>query len=159
MMNVILQPKKTKFKYAFKRYNRFLKRKNSKTLWLWHGQYGLQVLWSKWISNRQLEAIWVDIMRRLNKFKVTGKNHYYCLCFPDLPLSKKEAGSWMGHGKPDVYIWVAWVRKYHILFELNDVSFDLARWCFKATTYKLGIGRCRFIYWSKDTNDVCYINL
>src|SRR5690348_4962437 len=103
------------------------------------GDYGLKVLEAGWISDRQIEASRVAIMRFVKR---GGK--LWIRVFPDKPVTKKPAETRMGKGKGAPEFWVAVVRPGRVLFEIEGISRDSAREAFELGASKLPI-RTRFI--------------
>jgi len=96
------------------------------------GDYGLKALESGWITNRQIEAARVAIMR---KVKRGGK--LWINIFPDKPITKKPPETRMGGGKGNPEGWVAVIKPGKILFEIEGVEGDLAREAFLRASHKL----------------------
>jgi len=86
------------------------------------GEYGLKALEPSWITNKQIEAARVAIMRHIKR---TGK--LWIRVFPDKPVTKKPAETRMGKGKGAPEGWVAVVKPGRVMFELEGVSQELAR--------------------------------
>lgn len=103
------------------------------------GEYGLQALGNAWITNNQIEAARVAIMRTLKR---GGK--LWIRIFPDKPVTKKPLETRMGKGKGNVDHWVAVVKRGRILFELEGVPEDMARQAFQVASDKLPIP-CKFV--------------
>lgn len=103
------------------------------------GEFGMQTLERGWITNRQIEACRVAINRH---FQRRGK--VWIRIFPDKPVTKKPAETRMGKGKGAVDHWVAVVRPGRILFEVSDVSKEMARDAMRLAAAKLGL-RTRFV--------------
>ncbi len=59
--------------------------------------------------------------------------------FPDKPITKKPAEVRMGKGKGNPEYWVAVVKLGRILFEMDDVSQDVAREAFRLAGHKLPV--------------------
>ncbi|MDD5613716.1 MAG: 50S ribosomal protein L16, partial [Candidatus Omnitrophica bacterium] len=64
--------------------------------------------------------------------------------FPDKPVTKKPLETRMGKGKGTVEYWVAVVKRGRVMFELEGVPEDLARYSFKLASDKLPIA-CKFV--------------
>jgi large subunit ribosomal protein L16 len=96
------------------------------------GEYGLKALECGWISNRQIEAARVAIMRTVKR---GGK--LWINIFPDKPITKKPPETRMGGGKGNPEAWVAVVKPGKILFEIEGVDLELAQQAFKMASYKL----------------------
>lgn len=103
------------------------------------GDHGLKSLDPGWITNRQIEAARVAIMRCLKR---GGKP--IIRIFPDKPFTKKPAESRMGKGKAAVESWVAVVRPGRILFELSGVDAATASEALRVAAQKLPV-RCKFV--------------
>src|ERR1035438_5465829 len=80
------------------------------------GDYGLKVVEAGWISDRQIEASRVAIMRFIKR---GGK--LWIRIFPDKPVTKKPAETRMGKGKGAPEFWVAVVKPGRILFEVEGL--------------------------------------
>ena len=96
------------------------------------GEYGLKALEPCWITNKQIEAARVAIMRHIKR---TGK--LWIRVFPDKPVTKKPAETRMGKGKGAPEGWVAVVKPGRVMFELEGVSADLAREAMTLASAKL----------------------
>jgi large subunit ribosomal protein L16 len=125
----ILIPKKTKYRFPHK-ISYEGKAKGHKNL-TW-GEYGLQAQEGAWIKNNQIEAarkVIVRYIRKGGKMKIN--------IFPHLSRTKKPLEVRMGSGKPSIDNWVAVVKEGTILFELKEVSREVAHQALKAVSYKL----------------------
>ena len=89
------------------------------------GSFGIKTLESKWIDSRQIEAARVA----LNRYK---------------PITRKPADVRMGKGKGDPAGWVAPVTPGRILFEVEGVSFDIAKEGLRLCAQKLPV-KTKFI--------------
>jgi len=98
------------------------------------GDFGLKVLEAGWISDRQIEASRVAIMRFIKR---GGK--LWIRVFPDKPVTKKPAETRMGKGKGAPEFWVAVVRPGRVLFEMEGVSETEAREAMRLASHKLPI--------------------
>lgn len=98
------------------------------------GKYGLKALEAGWITARQIEASRVAITRHVKR---GGK--VWIRIFPDKPVTKKPAETRMGKGKGSPEYWVAVVRPGRVMFELEGVSFDLAKEAMRLASHKLPI--------------------
>lgn len=112
-----------------------------------HGQYGLKALECGWITNRQIEAARIAIMR---KVKRGGK--MWIDIFPDKPLTVKPAETRMGKGKGNPEKWVAVIKPGRVLFELEGVTLDIAQEAMRLAAHKLPI-KCKFVS-REETEDV-----
>lgn len=132
----MLQPKRTKFRKAFK--GRI--HGNAKGgFTLNHGAFGLKALEPERVTARQIEAARRAISRHIKR-----AGRLWIRIFPDLPVSSKPAEVRMGSGKGSPEFWVARVHPGRILFELDGVPADVARGAFERAAAKLPI-RTKFV--------------
>lgn len=127
----MLQPKRTKFRKAFKgRIHGNAKGGFS----LNFGSYGLKALEPERITSRQIEATRRAITRQMKR---QGK--VWIRVFPDLPVSAKPIEVRMGKGKGSNDRWVAKVKPGRILFEIDGVNDEIAREALRLGAAKLPI--------------------
>src|ERR1035438_2873723 len=132
----MLQPKRTKFRKAFKGRIHGVA---SSGATLAFGQYGLKALEPERVTARQIEAA----RRALTRFmKRSGR--VWIRVFPDVPVSKKPIEVRMGKGKGAPELWVARVAPGRIMFEVDGVPESLAREAFLLAAAKLPI-KTRFV--------------
>ncbi|PKL91845.1 MAG: 50S ribosomal protein L16 [Candidatus Goldiibacteriota bacterium HGW-Goldbacteria-1] len=98
------------------------------------GEYGLKALEPAWVTARQIESARVAINRQLKK---GGK--LWVRIFPDKPITKKPAETRMGKGKGAPEAWVVVIKPGRVLFELDGVTEEVARYAFKKAGAKLPI--------------------
>ena len=98
------------------------------------GDYGLKVMQAGWISDRQIEASRVAIMRFIKR---GGK--LWIRIFPDKPVTKKPAETRMGKGKGAPEFWVAVVKPGRMLFEIEGVPEAEAREAMRLASHKLSL--------------------
>ena len=98
------------------------------------GLFGLQALEPAWLTAQQIEAVRVTISRNLKK-----SGRLFLRVFPDKPVSKKPLETRMGKGKGDPMGWVAPVTPGRILFEVEGVSFDIAKEALRLAAQKLPV--------------------
>lgn len=103
------------------------------------GEYGLKALATAWMSDKQLEAARVALMRHTGR---AGK--LWIRVFPDKPVTMRPAETRMGKGKGAPVGWVSVVKKGRIIFEMEGVPYDMAREAFRLSAHKLPI-RTKFI--------------
>ena len=103
------------------------------------GDFGLKVLEPGWITDRQIEASRVAIMRFIKR---GGK--LWIRIFPDKPVTKKPAETRMGKGKGAPEFWVAVVKPGRILFEMEGVPEAEAREAMRLAGHKLALST-RFV--------------
>jgi large subunit ribosomal protein L16 len=127
----MMQPKKTKFRKAFKgRIHGNAKGGFS----LSFGSHGLKALEPERVTARQIEASRRAITREMKRL---GK--VWIRVFPDLPVSKKPNEVRMGSGKGAPELWVARVHPGRILFEIDGVPDAIAREALRLGAAKLPI--------------------
>src|ERR1700719_2655243 len=132
----MLQPKRTKFRKAFKGRIHGIATSGAT---LAFGQYGLKSLEPERVTARQIEAA----RRALTRFmKRSGR--VWIRVYPDVPVSKKPIEIRMGKGKGAPEFWVARVAPGRIMFEVDGVSEPIAREAFALAAAKLPI-KTRFI--------------
>ena len=125
----MLLPKRTKFRKAHKGRIRGLAKGGTQ---LNFGSYGLKAVSPERVTARQIEAARRAITRHLRR---TGR--VWIRIFPDVPVSSKPAEVRMGKGKGTPEFWVARVKPGRIMFEIDGVSWDLAREAFALAAAKL----------------------
>ncbi|MFZ1110130.1 MAG: 50S ribosomal protein L16 [Rhodomicrobium sp.] len=127
----MLQPKKTKFRKAFKgRMNGNAKGGTS----LNFGSYGLKALEPERVTARQIEAARRAITRQMKR-----AGRVWIRIFPDLPVSKKPTEVRMGKGKGSPEFWAARVKPGRIMFEIDGVGEETAREALRLGAAKLPI--------------------
>jgi large subunit ribosomal protein L16 len=132
----MLQPKKTKYRKAFKgRIHGAAKGGFS----LNFGSYGLKTLEPERITARQIEAARRAITRQMKR-----QGRVWIRIFPDLPVTSKPTEVRMGKGKGSVDYWAARVKPGRIMFEIDGVSEELAREALRLGAAKLSV-RTRFV--------------
>ena len=127
----MLMPKRTKFR---KQQRGRMKGKALRGSKISFGEYGLQAEAPAWITNRQIEAARVAIMRHISR---QGK--LWIRVFPDKPVTVKPAETRMGKGKGAPEYWVAVVKPGRILFELEGVEAKMAKRAMQLAGAKLPI--------------------
>ena len=103
------------------------------------GEYGLQAKEGAWITNNQIEAARVAMTRYMKRGGKVWVN-----IFPQLSLTKKPLETRQGKGKGEPEVWVAVVKKGKILFEIDEVTEDVAREALRLASHKLPI-KCSFV--------------
>ena len=132
----MLQPKKTKFRKAFKGRIHGVA---SSGATLAFGQFGLKALEPERVTARQIEAA----RRALTRFmKRAGR--VWIRVFPDVPVSKKPIEVRMGKGKGSPELWVVRVKPGKILFEVDGISAAIAKEALTLAAAKLPV-KTRFI--------------
>src|SRR6188474_1376715 len=132
----MLQPKRTKFRKAFKgRIHGLATSGNA----LDFGQYGLKAMEPERVTARQIEAARRALTRHMKR-----AGRVWIRVFPDVPVSKKPAEVRMGSGKGAPELWVARVKPGRVLFELEGVTPQVAKEALALAAAKLPI-KTRFV--------------
>ncbi len=127
----MLQPKKTKFRKAFKgRINGIATSGTD----LAFGQFGLKALEPERVTARQIEAARRALTRHMKR-----AGRVWIRVFPDVPVSKKPAEVRMGSGKGAPEFWVAKIKPGRILFEIDGVDLATAQEAMRLAAGKLPI--------------------
>jgi large subunit ribosomal protein L16 len=127
----MLMPKRVKHRKVQKGR---MRGKASRGINLNFGSFGLKATEGGWITNRQIEAARVAIMRQVKR---GGK--LWINIFPDKPLTKKPPETRMGGGKGNPEVWVAVVKPGRILFEIEGIDAELAKDAFNRAAHKLPV--------------------
>ena len=127
----MLQPKKTKFRKAFK--GRIHGNAKGGTT-LNFGSYGLKAMEPERITARQIEAARRAITRHIKR-----QGRLWIRVFPDVPVSKKPAEVRQGKGKGSVEYWAARVKPGRVMFEIDGVTAETAREALSLGAAKLPI--------------------
>ncbi|GAY73268.1 MULTISPECIES: 50S ribosomal protein L16 [Lentilactobacillus] len=98
------------------------------------GDYGLQALDSKWITNRQIEAARIAMTRYMKR---GGK--VWIKIFPHKSYTEKGVGVRMGNGKGTPAGWVAPVKRGKVLFEVGGVTEEVANEALRLASMKLPV--------------------
>jgi len=127
----MLQPKKTKFRRQQKgRMKGNAQRGNQ----LAFGSFGIKSLESKWLTGRQLEAARIAVTRYMQR-----QGQIWIRVFPDKPITKKPAEVRMGKGKGAPEGFVAPVTPGRMLFEVEGVSYEIAKEALRLAAQKLPV--------------------
>ena len=127
----MLQPKRTKFRKAFKgRIHGAAKGGTS----LNFGSHGLKAMEPDRLTARQIEAMRRAIVRHMKR---AGRT--WMRVFPDVPVTRKPAEVRMGSGKGSPEYWVARVKPGRIIFEVDGVPDTIAREALELGAAKLPI--------------------
>ena len=132
----MLQPKRTKYRKAFKgRISGAAKGGFN----LDFGAFGLKAMEPDRLTARQIEAARRAITRHMKR-----AGRVWIRVFPDVPVSKKPAEVRMGSGQGAPEFWVARVKPGRVLFELDGVSVQTAKEALELAAAKLPI-KTRFV--------------
>src|SRR5881392_355875 len=132
----MMQPKKTKFRRAFK--GRISGNATSGAA-LNFGSHGLKALEPERVTARQIEAARRAITREMKR-----AGRVWIRIFPDVPVSKKPVEVRMGKGKGTPELWVCRVKPGRIMFEIDGVSVQVAREALALAAAKLPV-KTRFV--------------
>ena len=132
----MLMPKRTKHRKTFRlKYEG--KAKGNRELHF--GTYGLMAKEGAWVTAQQIEAARIAMTRYMKR---GGK--VWINIFPNLSLTKKPLETRQGKGKGNPEVWVAVVKEGKIMFEIADVSEEVAREALRLASHKLPI-KCKFV--------------
>ena len=127
----MLQPKRTKFRKAFKgRIHGVAKGGTA----LNFGSHGLKAMAPERVTARQIEAARRAMTRHMKR-----AGRVWIRIFPDVPVSKKPTEVRMGSGKGSPEFWAARVKPGRIMFEVDGVSDAVAREALLLAAAKLPI--------------------
>jgi large subunit ribosomal protein L16 len=127
----MLQPKRTKYRKAFKgRIHGDAKGGFS----LNFGSHGLKAIEPNRVTAREIEAARRALTREMKRI---GK--VWIRVFPDVPVSKKPIEVRMGSGKGAPEYWVCRVKPGRIMFEIDGVPDAVARHALALGAAKLSV--------------------
>ena len=127
----MLMPKRTKHRKTFRlKYEG--KAKGNKELH--NGTYGLMAMEGAWITSQQIEAARIAMTRYMKR-----GGRVWINIFPNLSLTKKPLETRQGKGKGNPEVWVAVVKQGKIMFEIDEVTEDIAREALRLASHKLPI--------------------
>ena len=127
----MLMPKRTKYR---KSHRLSYEGKAKGNLTLTNGEFGLQAIEGGWISARQIEAARIAMTRYMKR---GGK--VFINIFPHMPRTRKPLETRQGKGKGNVEEWVAVVKKGKSMFEISNVSEEIAREALRLASHKLPV--------------------
>jgi large subunit ribosomal protein L16 len=127
----MLQPKRTKFRKAFKGRIKGVAKGGTD---LNFGAFGLKAMEPARVTARQIEACRRAITRHIKR-----QGRMWIRVFPDVPVSKKPAEVRMGSGKGSPELWVCRVKPGRVMFELDGIPATLAKEAFLLGAAKLPI--------------------
>ena len=125
----MLMPKRTKHRKTFRLPYEGKAKGNTE---LHFGSYGLMAKEGAWITANQIEAARIAMTRYMKR---GGK--VWINIFPNLSLTKKPLETRQGKG--NVEEWAAVVKEGKIMFEMTDVTEEIAREAFRLAGHKLPI--------------------
>jgi large subunit ribosomal protein L16 len=132
----MLSPAKVKFRKMQKGRMRGTAQRGAKVSF---GDYGLMALEPGLITQRQIEAARIAMMRYVKR-----SGRIWIRMFPDKPITSKPAEVRMGKGKGSPEGWVAPVKPGRIMYEMQGVDIDTAKEAFRLAANKLPIAT-RFV--------------
>jgi large subunit ribosomal protein L16 len=132
----MLQPKKTKYRKAFKGR---VKGQAKGGFELAFGQYGLKAVEPDRVTARQIEAARRALTREMKR-----QGRVWIRVFPDVPVSKKPAEVRMGSGKGSPEYWICRVKPGRIMFEIDGVNVATAKLALELAAAKLPV-KTRFV--------------
>ena len=127
----MLMPKRTKHRKTFRIKYEGKSKGNTKVNF---GEYGLMAMEGAWITSQQIEAARIAMTRYMKR---GGK--VWINIFPNLSLTKKPLETRQGKGKGNPEVWVAVVKEGKIMFEVGEVSEEIAREALRLASHKLPI--------------------
>ncbi|MFO8033196.1 MAG: 50S ribosomal protein L16 [Desulfohalobiaceae bacterium] len=127
----MLSPKKVKYRKQHKNFHKGSASRGTKVSF---GEIGLKTLEHGRLSNRQIEAARIAIMRHIRR---GGK--VFIRIFPDKPYTEKPAETRQGKGKGSPAGWVAPVRPGKVLYEISGINLEQAREALIRAAHKLPV--------------------
>ena len=127
----MMQPKRTKYRKAFKGRNAGLAQSGN---YVAFGDYGLKAMTRARMTARELEAA----RRAMTRYVKRG-GQVWIRVFPDLPITKKPLEVRMGSGKGNVEYWVAPIQPGRVLYEVEGIPEETAREAFRLAAAKLSV--------------------
>ena len=127
----MMQPKRTKYRKAFKGRNAGLAQSGN---YVAFGDYGLKATTRARMTSREIEAA-----RRALTRHVKRGGQVWIRVFPDLPITENPLEVRMGSGKGNVEYYVAKVKPGKVLFEMEGVTEATAREAFRLAASKLSV--------------------
>ena len=132
----MLMPKRVKRRKQFRGRMRGQALRGNK---ITYGDYGIVALEPCWIKSNQIEAARIAMTRYIKR-----GGQVWIKIFPDKPVTAKPAGTRMGSGKGAPEYWVAVVKPGRVMFEIADVSEEVAREALRLAVHKLPI-KCKIV--------------
>ena len=127
----MLMPKRTKYRKPHRlTYDGHAKGNTE----LHFGEYGLMAKEGNWITARQIEAARIAMTRYMKR---GGK--VWINIFPHLGRTAKPLGVRQGTGKGSVEEYLADVKEGKIMFEVGQVSEEIAREALRLASHKLSV--------------------
>jgi len=127
----MLQPKRTKFR---KMQKGRMKGNAGRGNQIAYGSFAIKSLQAEWLTARQIEAARIAATRYMKR-----EGQMWIRIFPDKPITKKPAEVRMGKGKGAPEYWAAVVLPGRVLFELDGVSYEIAKEALRLAAQKLPV--------------------
>ncbi|MGB0999376.1 MAG: 50S ribosomal protein L16 [Flavobacteriales bacterium] len=127
----MLQPKRTKFRRVQKGR---MKGNAGRGNQIAYGTFAIKSLQYTWMTARQIEAARIAATRYMKR-----EGQLWIRVFPDKPITKKPAEVRMGKGKGAPEYWAATVKPGRVLFELEGVSYEVAKEALRLAAQKLPV--------------------
>jgi large subunit ribosomal protein L16 len=127
----MLQPKKSKYR---KMQKGKMKGNAGRGNQIAFGSFGIKALEECWITSRQIEAARIAATRYMKR-----EGQMWIRIFPDKPVTKKPAEVRMGKGKGAPEYWASVVLPGRIMFEIDGISFEVAKEALRLAAQKLPI--------------------
>src|SRR3989344_8036381 len=127
----MLVPKRVKFKKQFRGKMGGNESRGNKIVF---GEYALQAQSRSWVTTRQIEAG----RKVLTRYTQKG-GRVWIRIFPDKPISDKPPEVRMGGGKGDVVDYVVPIKPGRILFEMDGITYDIAKHAMERAASKLSL--------------------
>ena len=127
----MLQPKRTKYRKQQKGRMKGVAHRGAR---LSNGMFGIKSLDSAFITSRQIESARVAATRYMKR-----EGQLWIKIFPDKPITKKPADVRMGKGKGSPEGFVANVTPGRMLFEIEGVSYEIAKEALRLAAQKLPV--------------------
>ena len=127
----MLIPKRTKYRKQHRPVRRGMSKGGNEIAF---GDFGIQALAPAYVTNRQIEAARIALTRYMER-----KGQVWLRIFPDKPITKKPLDVRMGKGMGDPVGFVAPITPGRTIFEIDGVSYDIAKEALRLAAQKLPI--------------------
>ena len=138
-----LMPKRTKYRKPHRITYDGKAKGNTK---LQFGEYGLVATEGGYVTANQIEAARIAMTRYMKR-----GGRVFINIFPHLARTQKPLETRQGKGKGNVNEWAAVVKKGKIMFEVKDVTEEVAREALRLASHKLCV-KSKFI--SKESEEM-----
>ena len=147
---MILRPRKFRRKNRQKARRRLVGLRSK----LSFGEVGVQLLQPMWVNGRQISRLKI-LIRRGTKRAATTRRRVKVNLFPNLPVTRKVAGSRMGKGKGKLAGWVSQTRSGVTVVEYRSLRVGGATYFGDQLRYRLPV-RSALVWRDRDRD---YTNL